>query len=77
MSVITWATKHRVFTIDFLREKHSITVEWQKGILALEELFKVERVSNTDSRATIAVAPSHPIAVFYKGYARVVFVLRV
>ena len=77
MSVITWATKHRVFTIYFLREKHSIAVEWQKGILTLEELFKVERVSDTDGRATIAVAPSYPIAVFYKGYARVIFVFRV
>ena len=76
MSVITWAAKHCVFTIDFLREEHTVAVERQKGILALEKLFEIKSISNPDGRTTISITPSYPIAIFDKSNARVVLIFR-
>ena len=77
MSVITWTAKHCIFTVDFLREEHTIAVERQKGILTLEKLFEIKSIGNPDSRTTIAITPSYPIAVFDKSNARVVLIFRV
>ena len=57
-----------------MREKYSITIERQEGILALEEIYKIKCIGNTDSRSMIAVAPSYPITVFNPRNTRVIFI---
>ena len=76
MPVVTGTTQHGIFTVYLLREKHTVTVERQESILTLEELLKVESISNADGRTMITVAPGHPITIFNPRHTGVIFIFR-
>ena len=59
-----------------LREQHSVPVKRKKSIFTLIEFLKVERISQSDGRAVIAVAPRNPVSVFDPCHARIVFIVR-
>ena len=77
MSVVAGTAEHGVFSIDFFGEKHTVAVEGQKGILALEKFLEVKSVADTDCGAMVSVAPCNPVAVADKSDTRVVFISRV
>ena len=61
MPVITRTTQHGKITVDLTREHHTVTVERQIRIFQLVECFEIERISYTDCRAVIAVAPGDDV----------------
>ena len=76
VSVITRTAQHCIFTIDFLREQNSVSVEWQECIFALIKFFEVECISDSDSWSMITITPCNPVTVFNPGNARIVFIFR-
>ena len=75
VAAVRGSGEHGITSVDFFGEEHAVAIEGQEGIFALEELLKVERVTDTDGGTTAeAVAPSNPIAVVNPHHAWVVLV---
>ena len=77
MSIVARSAQHGIFPVDFLWKQYAVSVEGQKGVLALEELLEIKCVSDSNSRAVVAITPGYPIAVFYPRHSWVVFIVRI
>ena len=74
MSAIAGTAQERIFAIELLRQQHTVAVERQESILALEELLEIESIADADGGAVVAVAPRNPVAVLNPCHARIVFI---
>ena len=74
VSIVAGAAQKGILSVDFLREKHTISIEWKKGILTLIEGFEVESIANSYRRSMVTIAPSNPITVLNPCYSRVIFI---
>lgn len=50
MSAIAGTAQERIFAIELLRQQHTVAVERQESILALEELLEIESIADADGR---------------------------
>ena len=74
MSAIAGTAQEHIFAIELLRQQHTVAVERQESILALEELLEIESIADADGGAVVAVAPRNPVAVLNPCHARIVFI---
>ena len=74
MSAIAGTAQERIFAIELLRQQHTVAVERQESILALEELLEIESIADADGGAVVAVTPRNPVAVLNPCHARIVFI---
>ena len=57
MSAIAGTAQERIFAIELLRQQHTVAVERQESILALEELLEIESIADADGGACLWVYP--------------------
>ena len=74
MSAVAGTAQERIFAIELLRQQHTVAIERQESILALEELLEIESIADADGGTVVAVAPRNPVTVFNPCHARVVFI---
>lgn len=75
MTIVARTAQHRIFAIDFFREKYTVAVERQESVLTLYECLEVVSVSYADRGAVISVTPCDPETVADTGHAWIIFIV--
>ena len=77
MSRIARAAEHRVFSVDFTGEKHTVAVEGKECIFLLDKCFEVACHGDSDRRLFMeTVAPGDPVVAADPADARIVTVFK-
>ena len=76
VSPVARTRQHGITSAYLLRHQHSVAVERQKRVLALEKFLEIKCVGNADGGSVVTVAPGDPVAVLDPGHTGVILIVR-